>query len=61
MSPKTYLLPLSKEEVIMLAAIVAAALTAIDTTAYTNEVQRKLMQAQKPQLESIKNKLTKVR
>lgn len=58
---KTYLLPLSKEEVATLTATIAAALAAIDAARFSSEMQRVLMLAQKPHLESVKNKLTKVR
>ncbi len=56
-----FLLPLSKQEVMVLAAIIAATLSAIDTAKYTNEIEKTLALSQKPLLESIREKITKVR
>lgn len=61
MDKNLFLLPLSQEEVLALLAIIAAALATIDTARFQNEMQKNLMMTQKSHLESVKNKLTKVR
>lgn len=52
-----YLLPLNNDELGTLMAVISSALTAIDTTAYSNKVQRSLAMSYKPHLESIRNKI----
>lgn len=61
MENPTFLLPLSEVEAATLTAAVTLVLTSIDTTAYASELQRQVAMAQKPPLESIRNKLTQRR
>lgn len=61
METNTFLLPLNETEAAALAFVVALVLTSIDTAGYTNEVQKQMAMAQKPPLESIRNKLTQRR
>lgn len=56
MQPSTFLLPLSKEELIALSAIIAASLLAIDAT-NEDDASKAFLMMQKPYLESVQNKI----
>lgn len=53
-----FLLPLSTAECASLIAAITIVLVSLETMAYTSPVQEAMLKAQKPNLESIKNKLS---